>query len=268
MTRHHASRAAALAAGLILVLSGCGGSGTAAAGKPTESVLLGEQVQAMVEQVDEMKIVEWHGQLLTKNPDKRGKRLLDLVGRFDTATGDSAISMESTLDGQPQQVDYLVVAGRAYFNSEGWGPVANECWAEITGDAARTWPLPTALDPSWPLKAARPIALDGEDVKVTVPFKQVLAGLPRGLFAALPASVPYDTEARAVIAPHGHLIEVGVDVLSMWKALPKEQRSSVDTRGAGWWTLTMKESQDETDIVSPQFVFDPTVTPPNECKRG
>ncbi|MDZ5660269.1 hypothetical protein SFC79_00715 [Nocardioides sp. S-58] len=268
MTRHHALRAAALAAGLLMVLTGCGGSGTAATGKPTSTVLLGEQVQSLVTQVDEMSIVEWHGQLLTRNPDKRGKRLLDLEARFDPDTGDSAISMESTLDGQPQQVDYLVVAGRAYFNSEGWGPVADKCWAEITGDAARTWALPTAFDPGWPLKAARPIELDGEDVKVTVPFKQVLAGLPRGLFAALPATVPYDTEARGVISPHGPLIEVGVDVLSMWKKLPKDQRATVDTRGAGWWAMTIKESQDDTDIVSPQYVFDPTVTSPNDCKRG
>lgn len=258
----------ALTAGLLAGLAGCGGSGEAAATKTEDAVLLGEQVQTLVAQVDEMSIVEWHGQLLTKDPDKRGRRILDLEGRFDPDTGDSAISMESTVDGQPQQVDYLVVAGRSYFNSEGWGPVADKCWDEITGDAARTWALPTALDPSWPLKAAVPIKLDGEDVTVTVPFKQVLAGLPRGLFDALPASVPYDTEARGVITPHGPLIEVGVDVLSMWKTLPKAQRAEVDTADAGWWAMTMKESQDDTDIVSPQYVFDPAVTSPNDCKRG
>lgn len=268
MTPHHATRVTSLAAGLLLVLTGCGGSGNAASDEPTSSVLLGEQVQGLVDQVDNMGNVEWHGQLLTKNPDKRGKTLLDLEGRYDPATGDSAISMTSTLDGQPQQVDYLVVANRSYFNSEQWGPVANSCWAEITGDAARTWALPTEFEPGWPLRAARPIELDGDDVKVSVPFKAVVAGLPRGLFAALPTNVPYDTEARGVISPHGPLIEVGVDVASMWKALPKAQRATVDTRGAGWWTLTMKESQDDTDIVSPQYVFDPTVTSPNNCKRG
>jgi hypothetical protein len=260
--------ASALGAGLLLALTGCGGSGQAAASKTEDAVLLGDQVQSLVTQVEDMSIVEWHGQLHTKNPDKGGKRLLDLNGRFSPDTGDSALSMDSTIGGTVQQVDYMVVAGRAYFNSEEWGPVADQCWAEITGDAARTWALPTALDPSWPLKAARPIKLDGEDVAVTIPYKQVLAGLPRGLFASLPTTVPNDTEAHAVITPHGPLIEVGVDVQSMWKSLPKAERAEIDTARAGWWAMTMKESQDDTDIVSPQFVFDPTVTPPTECKRG
>ena len=38
--------------------------------------------------------------------------------------------------------------------------------------------------------------------------------------------MPYDTEARAFIAPHGHLIEyLGIDVLGMWKQIPKAQRA-------------------------------------------
>ena len=80
-----------------------------------------------------MGIVEWHGQLLTKDPDKGGTRLLNLDGRFSPSTGYSEISMDSTIDGTTQQVDYLVVNDRTYFNSENWGPGSDNCWAEITG---------------------------------------------------------------------------------------------------------------------------------------
>ena len=75
MARRNASRAAALAAGLLLTATACGGSGTAASTKTEGAVLLGEQLQTMVKQVDNMGIVEWHGQLLTKDPDKGGKRV-------------------------------------------------------------------------------------------------------------------------------------------------------------------------------------------------
>lgn len=267
MTRHNASWAAPLAAGLLVALAGCGGSGTAAPDKTEDVTLLGEQVQGLVGQVEKMGIVEWHGQLLTKNPDKGGQRVLDLEARFSPSTGYSELSMSSTIDGNAQQVDYLVVADRTYFNSENWGPGADECWVDITDDAARTWALPTEFNPSWPLTAARALGLEGEDVAVTIPFKEVLAGLPRGLFPTVPSSVPYDTEANGVIAPHGHLIEVGVDVVSMWRDLPKDQRASVDTQRAGWWAMTMKESQDDSNIVPPKHVFDPAVTPPSQCKR-
>lgn len=267
MTRHNASWATALAAGLLMALTGCGGSGTAAAGKTEDAKLLGEQVEGLVDQVNKMGIVEWHGQLLTKNPDKGGKRVFDLDGRFSPSTGYSELSMNSTIDGNVQQVDYLVVAGRTYFNSENWGPGANDCWADITGDEARTWGLPTEFDPSWPLTAARALGLEGEDVAVGIPYKEVLAGLPRGLFPTVPSSVPYDTEANAVIAPHGHLIEVGVDVLSMWRDLPKDQRATIDTRRAGWWAMTMKGSPNGGNIVPPKHIFDPAVTPPSQCKR-
>ena len=71
-----------------------------------------------------MGIVEWHGQLLTKNPDNGGKRIFDLDGRYSPSTGYSELSMDSAIGGDVQQVDYLVVAGRTYFNSEVWGPNA------------------------------------------------------------------------------------------------------------------------------------------------
>ena len=221
----------------------------------------------MVGQVDKMGIVEWHGQLLTKNPDNGGKRIFDLDGRFSPSTGYSELSMDSTIDGNVQQVDYLVVADRTYFNSEVWGPGAADCWADITDDqAGRSWALPTDLDPTWPLTPARAVEPPAT-TSPWVPAKDVLAGLPRGLFPEVPAALD-DTEARAVIAPHGHLIEVGVDVLSMWNDLPEEQLAAFDTRKAGWWAMTMKESPDGESITPPKHVFDPAVTPPSQCKRG
>lgn len=268
MTRRlNASWVAAIAAGLLLTLSGCGGSGSAVATKTQGAERLGEKVSGLVAQVNTMGIVEWHGQLLTKNPDKGGRRLLDLDGRFSPSTGYSEVSLQSTLDGQAQQIDYLVVNDRTYFNSEDWGPGSDNCWADITGDAARSWALPTELDPTWVLTQGRALGLDGDDVSVGLGFEQVLAGLPRGLFAA-PPSVPYDTEASAFIAPHGHLIEVGVDVLGMWNQIPKNQRAAFDTRRTGWWAMTMKESQNGDNIVPPEHVFDPVVTPPSQCTRA
>ncbi|MEO6512959.1 MAG: hypothetical protein ABIO16_18320, partial [Nocardioides sp.] len=106
------SYAAVLAAGALLVLSGCGGSGSAAEPKATGAALLGEKLTSMVDTVDKMGIVEWHGQLLTKSPDKGGRRILDLDARFSSSTGYSEISMDTTLDGNAQQVDYLVVNDR------------------------------------------------------------------------------------------------------------------------------------------------------------
>ena len=268
MTRRpNASWAAALAAGLLLTLTGCGGSGSAAATKTQGVEHLGEQLQTLVGQVHDMGIVEWRGQLLTKNPDKNGKLLVDLTGRFSPSTGYSEISMNSTMDGTSQQVDYLVVNDRAYFNSEVWGPGSDTCWADITDDPARSWALPTNLDPTWALTLGRAIELEGDDVAVGLAFKHVLAGLPRGLFVNPPA-VPYDTEARAFIAPHSHLIEIGVDVQGMWNQLTKEQRATFDTRNTGWYAMTMEESRNDDSIRPPEHVFDPAVTPPSQCKRG
>ncbi|MBD3913014.1 hypothetical protein [Nocardioides hwasunensis] len=259
--------ASALCAGLLVALAGCGGSGTAAATKTTDAVLLGQQVQDLIAQVDDMGVVEWHGQMLTKNPDQGGKRIFDVAARLDAASGDSELSVTSSIDGKEQQIDYLLIKDRTYFNSDAWGPGAATCWADITGDSERTWALPADLDPSWALKAARAIKLDGKDVMVSLPYKQVLAGMPRGLFTDVP-TVSYDTEAAGVISPHGPLIEVGVDVQSMWKKLTKEQRAELATNRTGWWAMTMRESSDDSAVAPPPKVFDPVVTPPSQCKRG
>ncbi|WP_191279707.1 hypothetical protein [Nocardioides flavus (ex Wang et al. 2016)] len=256
-----------LGAALALTLAACGGSGEAASTSEASDVLLeGEQLDAMVAQVDKMGIVEWHGQLLTKNPDNGGKRIFDLDGRYSPSTGYSELSMDSAIDGDKQQVDYLVVAGRTYFNSDVWGPNAADCWADITDDPARSWALPTDLDPTWPVAAARAIRLSGDGVAVGVPAKAVITGMPRGLFPAVPAALD-GVEAKAVVEPHGHLIEVGVDVVNMWNELPAEELAAIETRKAGWWAMTMKESQDGASIVPPKYVFDPAVTPPSQCKR-
>lgn len=264
--RFKAAHAAALAAGALMVLSGCGGSGTAAEPKATGAALLGEKLTGMVTQVDKMGIVEWHGQMLTKSPDKGGKRILDLSSRFSPSTGYSEVSMDTTLDGKAQQIDYLVVNNRTYFNSEAWGPGSDDCWVDITDDENYTWGLPRVLDPKWALTEGRALSADGDDVNVSLGYKDVLAGLPKGLFKTVP-SLPYDTEAKAVIEPHGHLIEVGVDVAGMWSKLPKAQRAALDAR-VGWWSMTMKEATDDTSIAPPAFVFDPLVTPPSQCKRS
>jgi len=265
--RLDASWTAALAAGLLLTLSGCGGSGTAAPGKGQDVVMEGEQLKGIVDQVNTMGIVEWHGQLLTKNPDNGGRRIFDLDGRFSPSTGYSALSMDSVIDGDAQQVDYLVVNGRTYFNSDDWGPNAAGCWAEITDDPSRSWALPTDLDPTWPVTASRAIRLAGDGVAVGMPAKDVITGMPRGLFPDVPAALDA-VEAKGVVTPHGHLIEVSVDVLNMWNDVPEEELAAIDTRRAGWWAMTMKESQDGAAIAPPKYLFDPAVTPPSQCKRA
>jgi hypothetical protein len=258
--------AAAVGAGL-LVLTGCGGSGTAAANKTEDSQLLGQKLGAMVDQVDKMGVVEWHGQLLTKNPDNGGKVIVTIDGRYSPSTGYSELSVNSEENGVDQQVDYLVVNDRTYFNSDLWGPNSATCWAEITDDVRRNWALPTDLDPTWPFAAARAVQAEGDDVDVAIGFKVLKTGLPRGLVPAL-TTFPYDTEASGFFSPHGPLVEVGLDLNSMWQKLPKAQRASIDTRKAGWWTMTLQESKDGSGINAPQKVFDPLVTPPSQCKRA
>jgi hypothetical protein len=60
---------------------------------------------------------------------------------------------------------------------------------------------------------------------------------------------------------------VGVDVVNMWNEVPEADLAKIDTRKAGWWAMTMKESQNGANIVPPKYVFDPAVTPPSQCKR-
>ncbi|SEB47607.1 hypothetical protein SAMN04489844_0217 [Nocardioides exalbidus] len=259
--------AAAVGVGLLVTVTGCGGSGTAAATKTEDSQLLGQKLGAMVSQVDKMGVIEWHGQLLTKNPDKGGKMIVGIDGRYSPSTGYSELSLRQQRGGSDEQVDYLVINDRTYFNSDLWGPNSADCWSEITSDLERSWALPTDFDPRWPFPAARAIEADGDDVSVAIGFKAVKPGLPRGLVPAL-ANVPYDTEASAFFAPHGPLVEVGVDLNSMWRKLPKGQRNNVDTRDAGWWTMTLQASQDGSGIVPPKYIFDNKVTPPSQCKRG
>lgn len=267
MTRRTAAGASALAATLLLALTGCGGSGSAAATKTSDVLLEGEQLDALTSQVDTMGIVEWHGQLLTKNPDNGGKRIFDLDGRYSPATGYSQLSMDSVIGGKAEQVDYLVVSGRTYFNSDAWGPGAATCWADVTDKPDYSWALPTDLDPTWPVKDARAIRLSGDGVAVGIPAEQVITGMPRGLFPSVPEGLD-GVEADAVITPHGHLIEVAVDVLNMWNDVPEDDLAAIDTRKAGWWAMTMKESQDGSAISPPARVFDPQVTPPSQCKRA
>ena len=268
--RRSATWASALCVGLVLTLNGCGGSGEAAATKADDFMLEGEKLDGMVGQVAKMGIVEWHGQLLTKNPDNGGKRIFDLDGRYSPSTGYSELSMDSAIGGDVQQVDYLVVAGRTYFNSEVWGPNAADCWADITEDQeGRSWALPTDLDPTWPVTAARAVKLAGDGVAVGVPAKDVLdrhaaRALPRRCRRPSTTSRPGRSSPRTA-----HLIEVGVDVLNMWNDAPRGAScAAIDTRKAGWWAMTMKESQDGTSIAPPKYVFDPAVTPPSQCKRG
>ena len=216
-----------------------------------------------------MGIVEWHGQLLTKNPDNGGKRIFDLDGRFSPSTGYSELSMDSAIDGNVQQVDYLVVAGRTYFNSEVVGPQRRQL---LGRHHRRRGPQLGAADRPRPDLAGH----GGPRDHARRRRRRASASPPRtcspACRAACSPTVPAaldDVEARAVITPHGHLIEVGVDVVNMWNDAAPRPSSRRSTRAsAGWWAMTMKESQDGTDIVPPQYVFDPTVTPPSQCKRG
>ena len=266
MGRRSTTSAAALAAGLLIALTGCGGSGEAAPASSGDVLLEDEALDSMVSQVKKMGIIEWEGQLLTTNPDNGGKRIFALDGRYSPSTGYSELSMDSDIGGRSQQVDYLVVNGRTYFNSDDWGPGASTCWADITGDRERSWALPTDLDPSWPVLSARAIRLAGDGVVAGVPAPQVLTGMPRGLFPDVPAFLD-DVEAKAQVSSHGPLVVVGVDVKNMWNDVDATDLSGLDTQKAGWWSMTMKESNDDSSIRPPERIFDPAVTPPRQCKR-
>lgn len=262
-------RAGLIAAAIAVVLAcaACGGGKTGPAGSAGEQTEERGLFADVAAQVDDMALIEWHGQLTTKNPDKGGRLIFGLSGRFSSTLGYSELSMDSAVGGNLQQVDYLVVNDRTYFNSEAWGPHANSCWVEITGDTSRTWALPADLDPTWPVSAARAIGLDAQDgIEVAVPAKAVIAGMPRGLFPEVPTALD-GVEADVTIVPHGRLIEVAVDIRKMLRRVPEDQLVRIDSRSAGWWAMTIRESLDRDSISAPEIVFDPAVTPPNRCRK-
>ena len=74
--------------------------------------------------------------------------------------------------------------------------------------------------------------------------------------------------ADAVVIPHGPLREVGVDVVGMGADVPPAELADIDTKRAGWWTMTMKESQNGASVQPPKHVFDPAVTPPSQCMKA
>ena len=158
--------------------SGCGGSGTAAEPKAAGQQLLGEKLTGMVGAVDKMGIVEWHGQMLTKSPDKGGRRILDLAPATarPPATARSRWTRSSTAT---RAIDYLVVNDRTYFNSEPWGPGSNDCWA-TSPTTTPTRGLPSRARPQVGTHRGRALSADGEDVNVSLGYKDVLAGLPQG----------------------------------------------------------------------------------------
>ena len=270
MARTSLARATTLAAILTLGLgglTGCGESGTAAPGDSASVVMEGDQLDGFAGQVKKMGMVEWSGQLLTKAPSNGGKQIFELSGRYSGSTGASEVSMDSSIDGKVERVDYLVINGHTYFNSEAWGPVANDCWADITGKTDYLWALPSDLDPTWPVAKARAVRLDGDGVRTGIPAATVLKGMPRGLFPTVPAGLD-GIEASSLITPHGPLLEVGVDVVNMWADVPPEDLAAIDTKRAGWWSMTMKEALDDSWVAPPKHVFDPAVTPPSQCLKG
>ncbi len=263
-----AGRAGGLAAILIVALTACGPSGDDEAGAEEPAAQSEkEQLRSMVGQVDAMKLVEWRGQLLTSNPDSGGKQILELSGRFDPGSGSSTLAMDSVLDGEAQQVDYVVVDGHTYFNSDDWGVGAEDCYVDITGDVTRSWALPTNLDPRWSVTKARAVRPIGSGVAADVSGSKLMDGLPRGLFQDVPAAVD-KVKARAIVKGHGPLVEVAVDVAGMWGKVPPEALAGFDTRRSGWWAMTMRESTDDAPIEAPRHVFDNTVTAPTQCKRA
>ena len=268
---HRSVAAAAAVTGMLVLLSGCGGQTSAApgggAGEETTAVAKGELLKTYVAQVDDLRMVEWQGQMLDKPPARDGKRVFSLSGRFSRSTGNSEVRMDSAIDGVNQQVDYLVVSERTYFNSDAWGPAAVDCWVDITGDAARTWGLPAVLDPSWPVTEARADGVREDELLVEIPARFVLSGMPRGLFPAVPPSVK-GVDAKATIIPHGPLLEVAVDVTRMWGYVKAGELANINTHHAGWWAMTMREARDGLSIAPPKHVFDPAVTSPRHCMKA
>lgn len=74
MAPFDAAKTCAMAAGLLLALTGCGGSGSAAPSKTDDVVPKEDQLNSFVKHVNDIGMVEWSGQLLTKSPDKGASR--------------------------------------------------------------------------------------------------------------------------------------------------------------------------------------------------
>lgn len=253
---------------LALALTACGSNAGPPPPARSEAATNDARFADVVDEVNEMALVEWHGQMTTKNPAKGGRRIFDLNGRYSSSLHYSELSMNSSMDGKSQQVDYLVINDRTYFNSEAWGVQADDCWAEITGDAARTWALPRDLDPTWPVTKARAVGRGtGGDINVAIAARDVLNGMPRGLLPDVPPALD-GVEASATIDPHDGLTEVAVDIKKMWRRVPAEQLLRTDTTNAGWWAMTMEESSNLETISAPQYIFDPAETSPNDCHSG
>lgn len=75
-------------------------------------------------------------------------------------------------------------------------------------------------------------------------------------------------EVGASVIPHGPLLEVGVDVSTMWADVPEPQRAAVPTRGPGWWSMTLQEARDGLAVQPPTHVFDPKAVSPRHCMRA
>lgn len=254
---------------LLAALSACG-SGSAAADKgagATGPLAEDELLAEYVDLVAGMDVIEWQGEALPKAPSHGGKRAaVDVSGRWFRKTGDSELTMTARAGGQEETVDYLVLGDKVYFNSDDWGFVAKDCWADITGDAARSWGLPAQLDPTWAVTGSRPVRLEGEGLQAAAPNTDVIAGLPRGFYPQHPA-VLGQAEGGVDITRHGDLIVVGVDVANMWSDVADADRAAYDRRGA-WWSMTLEEASDTAALEVPEHVFDPAVTPPSSCTKA
>lgn len=114
---------AALVTCLPLVLTACGTAGSSSTSTQVpEAPARVQRLKNVAALVERMDMMEWHGQLFTKNPDDGGSRVFEITGLHVPSTGFSRMSTDSTTDGQ--QVDYLLVDDHTYFNSELWGPAA------------------------------------------------------------------------------------------------------------------------------------------------
>lgn len=258
-----------VAVALCAALSGCAekaassDGGGAVAAPVAEDELLAEYAKM----VKRMAVVEWQGQAFKKPPAHGAKRpVVEVEGRWFRDTGDSELTMTSYEGRREEKVDYLALGDRLYFNSDDWGFAAKDCWADITGDHSRSWALPSELDPTWAITAARPMRLQGDGMRGAVPQADAIAGLPRGFYPQAPAALG-DLEAQVEMSRHGDLLVLGVDIATMWSDVDEQARGAFDKRGA-WWAMTVEESGDTSAPQPPQRVFDPSTTPPSQCMKG